>query len=153
MVLYNKSKQCNLVLDLWLFPGTRLLEPQNLCLYSENLKKMRLGFAQMSYYSDVICEVWLRKNHVLLRSPTWLFYNSQGAPGRENQGFHLQRHGLYGFIENHKQNNRRGHIKTAVSFKSKQGRKNPRTIQDLCCRVIVYIDSLEIISKSIGGVI
>ena len=72
----NKSKQCNLVLDLWLFPGTRLLGLQHLCLYSEKLIKMRLGFAQISYYSDVIGEVWLRKNHVLLRSPTWLFYNS-----------------------------------------------------------------------------
>ena len=41
--------------------------------------------------------------------------------GGKNQGFHVQRHGLYGFLENHKQNNRRGHIKHSGFIKKQAG--------------------------------
>ena len=48
-------------------------------------------------------------------------------PGCKIQGFRLQRDGLYGFMQNHKQNNRMGHIQSAGLLKSKQGLKNQRT--------------------------
>ena len=43
-----------------------------------------------------------------------------GAKIQENLGFMLQSHGFYGFLKNHKQINRKGHIKTAGLLKGKQ---------------------------------